>query len=84
MERWVWAHLVLEAVEVSWGTNRVCTLLNSSWVEVLVLEWKVEQVDVKSLESFVVWLVGSQWGWVVLLAEMDVDDFEELGVEMEM
>ena len=44
----------------------------------------MEQVDVKSFESFVVWLVGSQWGWVVLLAEMDVDDFEELGVEMEM
>ena len=43
----------------------------------------MEQVDVKSFESFVVWLVGSQWGWVALLAEMDVDDFEELGVELE-
>ena len=44
----------------------------------------MEQVDVKSFESFVVWLVGSQWGWMALLADMDVDDLEELGVELEM
>ena len=43
----------------------------------------MEQVDVKSFESFVVWLVEGQLGWVELLAEMDVADFEELGVELE-
>ena len=70
MVRWVWAHLVLEEVVVSWGTNKVCILLDSSWVEVLVLEWKVGLEVEKSSESFVVWQVGGQLGWVELLAEM--------------